>query len=161
MTDPSADLRSVARAAQRRARRTERRRRRQVRRSVLWRWRRSLYLLAVLTVAGLAGALAVASRVQLEEPDPLEQTTYICAADVTEGCGPTNALASFRAEIDREVVAFGDIPPLVVNAVLAAEDRDFFRHGGVDPLGIGAGRPLRHPQPRARCRAARPSPSST
>jgi penicillin-binding protein 1A len=138
VTNPaSSDLRGAARAAQRRTRRAERRRRRKVRRSVLWRWRRALYLVAVLTVAGLAGGLAVVSRVQLEEADPLAQTTYVCAADVESGCGPTNALASFRAEIDREVVAFTDVPPLVVQAVLAAEDRDFFRHGGVDPLGIG------------------------
>jgi penicillin-binding protein 1A len=104
---------------------------------VFWRWRRALYLVAVLTVAGLAGGLAVVSRVELPESDPLAQTTYVCAADVESGCGPTNALASFRAEIDRELVSFADIPPLVVQAVLSAEDRDFFRHGGVDPISVG------------------------
>ena len=32
---------------------------------------------------------------------------------------------------------YDQIPPRVVNAFLAAEDRNFFRHGGVDVAGVG------------------------
>jgi penicillin-binding protein 1A len=31
---------------------------------------------------------------------------------------------------------FGDVPEVVVDAVVSAEDRRFFEHGGIDPVGI-------------------------
>ena len=36
----------------------------------------------------------------------------------------------------RRVVKFEDVPQVLVNAVLAAEDKHFFRHVGFDPIGI-------------------------
>jgi penicillin-binding protein 1B len=36
----------------------------------------------------------------------------------------------------RRIVAFDDIPKVMVNAVLAAEDKHFFSHAGFDPVGI-------------------------
>ena len=36
----------------------------------------------------------------------------------------------------RRIVTFDDIPKVMVNAVLAAEDRHFFSHAGFDPVGI-------------------------
>lgn len=36
----------------------------------------------------------------------------------------------------RRIVHFSDIPPVMVNAVLAAEDKHFFQHSGFDPVGI-------------------------
>jgi penicillin-binding protein 1B len=36
----------------------------------------------------------------------------------------------------RETLTFGEIPPVLVNAILAIEDQRFFEHSGVDPLGI-------------------------
>ncbi|MCB9557653.1 MAG: PBP1A family penicillin-binding protein [Deltaproteobacteria bacterium] len=37
---------------------------------------------------------------------------------------------------ERDLVAFADIPPLVVRAFVAAEDRSFYQHRGVDLRGI-------------------------
>lgn len=39
-------------------------------------------------------------------------------------------------DIKGEVVSVDDLPPYVVNAVLATEDRRFYNHWGVDPFGI-------------------------
>ena len=36
----------------------------------------------------------------------------------------------------RRLVHFGDIPKVMVNAVLSAEDKHFFQHSGFDPIGI-------------------------
>ena len=36
----------------------------------------------------------------------------------------------------RRVVRFADIPPTLVHAVLAAEDKRFFEHGGFDPIRV-------------------------
>src|SRR5690606_14627869 len=36
----------------------------------------------------------------------------------------------------RTFVRIEDVPPVMKNAVLAAEDARFFEHGGVDPVGV-------------------------
>jgi penicillin-binding protein 1B len=36
----------------------------------------------------------------------------------------------------RRIVAFDDIPKVMVNALLAAEDKHFFQHAGFEPTGI-------------------------
>ena len=45
-------------------------------------------------------------------------------------------IANFRRFDTSLPVARGDIPPVLVNAVVAAEDRRFFEHHGVDSRGI-------------------------
>ncbi|HEX9992151.1 MAG TPA: PBP1A family penicillin-binding protein [Acidimicrobiales bacterium] len=106
------------------------------RRSILWRWRRLLFLLALLGIAGVAGAGYVLSSIPLPPERTPEQTSFICGADVSSGCGPANAIAELHAEQDRVLVDLDDVPGVLVDAVLAAEDRDFFDHGGIDPFGI-------------------------
>ncbi len=46
----------------------------------------------------------------------------------------SNAIDANREK--RRFVAYQDLPPILVNAVLAAEDRRFFSHNGVDPIRI-------------------------
>ena len=45
-------------------------------------------------------------------------------------------IAKVHGEENRVVVPLGEIPPVVRNAVVAAEDIRFFQHKGVDPRGI-------------------------
>jgi penicillin-binding protein 1A len=45
-------------------------------------------------------------------------------------------LAAFKSDTDRTNVTFADIPPVMRDAVLASEDKSFYSHNGVDPLGI-------------------------
>jgi len=106
-------------------------------RSFLWRWRRGLFLLGLVTVATIGGVAAVVLHIELPPVDPLLQTSFVCASDVTEACGPDNAIATFSAEEDRINVPFAQLPGALVEAVLATEDRGFYRHGGIDPVGIG------------------------
>jgi penicillin-binding protein 1B len=35
-----------------------------------------------------------------------------------------------------ETLAYSDLPPVLVRAILSIEDRRFFEHGGLDPIGI-------------------------
>jgi penicillin-binding protein 1A len=106
-------------------------------RSILWRWRRGLFLVGLVGVAATGGVAAVVLNIELPPTDPLLQTSFVCAADVTEACGPQNAIATFSAEEDRINVPLAELPDDLVHAVLATEDRDYYRHGGVDPVGIG------------------------
>jgi penicillin-binding protein 1A len=105
-------------------------------RGALWRWRRSLFVVGLVGVAATGGVASVVFNIKLPPENPLRQTSFVCAADVTENCGPDNAIATFSAEEDRINVPLDQVPKVVVNAVLATEDRGFYKHGGVDPVGI-------------------------
>jgi penicillin-binding protein 1A len=94
--------------------------------------RRSVLVAIPLLVAGVLGALAgsLASgfvrvpRVQELETYRPDIITEIRAAD-----GSTIA----RYAVERRILVSGaNIPPIVKNAIIATEDKNFYRHGGVD-----------------------------
>jgi penicillin-binding protein 1A len=102
------------------------------RRSRLWRYRRALLLAGILLATAASGALYVLFSVPLPEAPSLEalnQTTYL-----TDAAG--RPLAAFHGTEDRTVVRLADVPPVLRHAVVAAEDRSFYRHRGLDPIGI-------------------------
>ncbi|HEY2813413.1 MAG TPA: transglycosylase domain-containing protein [Acidimicrobiales bacterium] len=105
------------------------------RKSIFWRWRRAFFLLGLLFVAGIAGVGYVVANVQLPPERIQAQTSFICGADVTGACTADNAIASLHGEQDRQNVTLDQVPQVMVDAVLAAEDRGFFNHPGVDPVG--------------------------
>ncbi len=105
--------------------------------SLLWRWRRGLFAAGLIGVLVLTGVGYLFTQVPLPDRDPpMLQTTFICASDVTRNCNVDNSIAQLSGGVDRISVDWQDIPPVLVDAVLAAEDRGFFEHGGVDPAGI-------------------------
>ena len=61
--------------------------------------------------------------------DSTERTQYLLEPELI-----TNVFGRTREK--RRIVHFADIPPIMVNAVLAAEDKHFFSHSGFDPFGI-------------------------
>ncbi|MFV0259450.1 MAG: transglycosylase domain-containing protein [Acidimicrobiales bacterium] len=109
------------------------------RRNPFWRFRRVFFVLALLAIVGAGSVLYAFSRTDLpaDDFDQLAQTSYICTAEVAADCGPDNATASFAAAgEDREVITYDQLPPQLINAVVATEDQHFFTHRGVDPQGI-------------------------
>jgi penicillin-binding protein 1A len=109
-------------------------------RSVLWRMRRAFYLAALAVVVLAAGGVYVLGRVELpEDPSvapPEDLTSFICSSEVQVNCNASNAMASLHGTEDRVLVTYQEIPPILREAVISAEDKDFFNHGGVDPMGI-------------------------
>jgi penicillin-binding protein 1A len=106
-------------------------------RSFLWRWRRFAYAALVLVVFAIGGIWAVLNTIELPPAKSQSETTFVCAIDVPVGeCGFDNAMARLSASEERVVVDYEDLPPVLVQAVLASEDRNFFDHNGVDPIGI-------------------------
>jgi penicillin-binding protein 1A len=88
-------------------------------------------------LAGMTGVAVVFAQTELPDIEDNFQTSLICADDVgPEGCNDTTAMARLLKDEDRTQVKLADIPPSVINAVLAMEDRDFFEHDGVNPMGI-------------------------
>lgn len=107
------------------------------RRRYLWRWRRVAYAALVLAVVAVGGVWVALNSVELPPAKRPLQTTFVCASDVAVGrCGFDSAMARLSTSEERVVVSYDDLPPVLVQAVLSAEDRKFFDHNGVDPVGI-------------------------
>ncbi len=108
------------------------------RRSILWRLRRLGFVLLVLAVVGVGGVWMALNTIDLPPATPVSETTFVCDLEVPDGqCDFNNSMAHLSASEDRVAVDYEDLPPVLVQAVLAAEDRKFFDHSGVDPIGIG------------------------
>ena len=104
-------------------------------------------------VLGLAVIYFIASV-----PDPVDRLARRPAAQRHRAGGRRHRAG--RARLHRGHVRLDALPPYLVQAVLATEDRRFYRHFGVDPLGLVRAPFERHGRHRGR-RAARPSPSSS
>jgi penicillin-binding protein 1A len=108
------------------------------RRNILWRWRRFFFLMGLLGMAGIAAGVAMVAQVELPPLQDLQQSSFICDATTPpEECNSRTAMATISADEARENVSYDEVPEIVVDAVVAGEDRDFFTHQGINPVGIG------------------------
>lgn len=108
------------------------------RRSILWRLRRFGYVLLVLAIVAVGGLWMALNTIDLPPAKRSMETTFVCDIEVPDGeCDFNNSMARLSATEERVNVDYEDLPPVLVQAVLAAEDRKFFDHSGIDPLGIG------------------------
>jgi membrane peptidoglycan carboxypeptidase len=101
----------------------------------LWRrrWlRRTLWILFLLAALGTTLFAVLLARTEVPTPNDLatSEATVVYYADGVNEVGRLG-------ESTRRSVPLTDIPIEVQQAVLAAEDRDFYNHGGISPLGIG------------------------
>ncbi|MDP9070533.1 MAG: penicillin-binding protein [Actinomycetota bacterium] len=85
--------------------------------------------MALLSFTALAGAAFLLVRMPLPSERQPAQTTLL--TDVNGA-----PLASLDAGENRVLVRLDQVPEVVVDAVLAVEDNDFFEHGGLDPTAI-------------------------
>ena len=89
-------------------------------------------LLGIAGVAGVVGAYYYASpklpRAETIKDIPLQIPLRIFSRD--------GRLISEIGQRRRILIEFDDVPEHVVQAFIAAEDRRFFEHGGIDPIGI-------------------------
>jgi penicillin-binding protein 1A len=96
-----------------------------------------LVFVIVILVAIIAGggvALAIA-HFSTDLPDHQQLLSYQPATGTKVYAGDGSLMADFATE-NRIIVPIKEIPPLVVHAFLAAEDRDFYSHNGVNPSSI-------------------------
>ena len=82
-----------------------------------------------LGTLGVAALAFLWATVSLPEDPPELQSAVVVAEDGRE-------LAVLSQEGQRFLVTLADVNPVVVDALLSAEDRRFYDHGGVDPIGI-------------------------
>src|SRR3954469_12374428 len=100
------------------------------RRSWLWRYRRVLFLFGLLGAFAIGGIAYVIAQVPLPHDAPLAQTTILTDASGKE------TLAVLHGNENRLPVKLTQVPKVLQDAVVAAEDRKFFSHSGVDPFGV-------------------------
>ncbi len=98
-----------------------------------------LLLFGALTLLGAVGAgatVATYSGLMTDLPDPLilERIELPEQSIVYDRSGEVE-LARF-GEFNRDVVTFDEIPPVLVDATTAVEDRTFWENSGFDPVGI-------------------------
>ncbi|WP_334155226.1 penicillin-binding protein 1A [Tepidimonas sp.] len=94
--------------------------------------------LTVVLGTGLAAAMLVALGLAMAYPnlpDVSELTDYRPKLPLRVYARDGSLLAEFGEE-RRNLVPFEDIPPVMINAVLAIEDARFFEHNGIDYRGL-------------------------
>jgi membrane peptidoglycan carboxypeptidase len=91
---------------------------------------------AIGAFAAVGVYAALASDPELPKPETL--TTYVLPQEtvILDRRG-SRELARF-GDARREVVTFGEIPPLVLDATTAIEDKTFWENAGFDPMAIVA-----------------------
>ena len=94
-----------------------------------------VWLIAIaLLIAGAAFSVFAILVANTTVPSPNEmatsQATIVYYADGTNEIGRLG-------DTSRRSIPLDQVPPTVQHAVLAAEDRSFYDHGGISPLGIG------------------------
>jgi membrane peptidoglycan carboxypeptidase len=89
-------------------------------------------------LAMLAGVGVIVAQTELPPFRALDQASYICASNIgSDPCTPQNAMTRLQSdEGNRTIIGLEEVPDIVVQAVLAMEDRDFYQHDGVNPAGI-------------------------
>jgi membrane peptidoglycan carboxypeptidase len=98
-----------------------------------------LVMLLIVAALGSAAAMVAAGAVNslsatLPDPTNLEGLTFDQPTVIYDRTGKVE-LARFELQ-NRRVVAFGDVPKLVLDATTTAEDRSFWQNGGFDPGAI-------------------------
>jgi len=93
-------------------------------------WRRLLFVCLLLLVAGVAIGARLLGSLPVPEPARSDETSIVLDRHGTP-------IAYLHAEENRIPVGLEEIAPVMIDAVVASEDRDFFRHPGVDPVAIG------------------------
>ncbi|WP_409996721.1 transglycosylase domain-containing protein [Deinococcus sp. Marseille-Q6407] len=100
----------------------------------------SLVLALVLAGAGLAGAFAMKWAGELPDYHQLDNLTLGAETRVFARDG--TALGTLvprigEQKVSRTLVRLNEISPFMTAAVISNEDRHFFEHYGLDPVGIG------------------------
>ncbi len=97
---------------------------------------RAAFILFVLAALGIGGFVGVTlAHFGRELPDYQQLGNYQPATGSKVYAGDGSFMAEFESE-HRIPVAIGKVPRVVIEAFLAAEDRDFYSHNGVNPGAI-------------------------
>ena len=89
----------------------------------------------ILFIVGIAGAAGLLWHFSRELPDYSQLQDYEPAV-MTRVHASNGALLAEYARERRLYIPIQAVPKLVINAFIAAEDKNFYEHGGIDFSGI-------------------------
>src|SRR6202008_2443494 len=97
--------------------------------------RRTLYWGAVLALWALIAGIGVLVLIGIHLP-PIQSLEIPKRPPAVLILGDNGATLATRGDMGGAAVPIGELPDYVPNAFIAIEDRRFYSHYGVDPLGI-------------------------
>ena len=92
----------------------------------------TLFLFAIIGVAGVLGLFWHYGR---DLPDYRQLAHYAPPVTTRVYAGDGRLVTEYALE-KRSFVPIGAMPQRVINAFLAAEDKNFYQHTGIDPIGV-------------------------
>ncbi len=105
-------------------------RRKRSRKGFFRRWWWAFVAVPLVGVLVVLGALyTMYRRLELPSTPPPLQTTYVYDRD-------GRLLTTLHSTVDRTIIPLERMPRSLRNAVIAAEDAEFYEHPGIDPFGI-------------------------
>jgi len=131
--DDDADPRGPGRLTRRRKSKSKRERKRSGWRGVLL--RRTLYWGAVLALWAIIAGIGMLVWIGIHLP-PIQSLEIPKRPPSVLILGDNGATLATRGDMGGAAVPIGELPDYVPNAFIAIEDRRFYTHRGVDPLGI-------------------------
>ena len=97
---------------------------------------RIVFFVVVLAAVGIGAFVGITlAHFGRDLPDHQQLTKYVPAIGSKVYAGDGTLMTEFETE-HRIPVTIAKVPKLVIQAFLAAEDRDFYKHNGVDPAAI-------------------------
>lgn len=110
------------------------------RRSIFWRARRIVFVFLLVGTVGVSGLWRWMASIEVPKTtNAIDLSTLVCDARAIEpgSCNRENSVAQFASDQIRIPIAYAEIPKVTIDALIAGEDRQFFEHRGIDPIGIG------------------------
>ncbi len=100
----------------------------------------ALFLVCALVVPVAVGGTILATFFFAPLPAALPDPRPTVASRISrvfaiDGAGNRTEIGAFREFEQNTPVKPGDIPQVLKQAVISAEDRNFYKHGGIDPRG--------------------------
>ena len=100
-----------------------------------WTWKKAVSVVAALCAAMLAVGVAAIGVIYSKTPIPQPQTAALQAASAVYFSNGKTMVGQFGT-YDRQLLTYNQIPKLLRDAVVAAEDKNFWNEGGISPTGI-------------------------
>ncbi len=88
-------------------------------------------------VGGYLGLVKSVNKLELSKPQNIEtHPTYIYSSSIDGSDGPRRVIGTIFQGENRKTASLEEMPPNLLNALVAKEDERFREHGGVDVWGI-------------------------
>ena len=109
------------------------------RRSIFWRARRVVYVFLFIGLLSVSFVWRMVASIELPEQNDVDVTTLICDATAFEPgtCTRERSVAQFASDELRIPISYADLRKKTNDAAFAGEDRQIFKHRGIDPVAIG------------------------